>query len=62
MATFLIGVAITGKVITGFSILNQPRVNRGLVEWYWCLRVLVFPMEFFPKHLKGSNMMVILNF
>ena len=32
MAIFLIGVAIVGKVITGFSISNQLRVNLGLVK------------------------------
>lgn len=28
MATFLIGVAILGKVIAGFSVFNQPQINR----------------------------------
>lgn len=28
MATFLIAVAILGKVITGFSVFNQPQINR----------------------------------
>jgi len=28
MATFLILVAIPGKVVTGFAVFGQPQINR----------------------------------
>lgn len=54
IATFLIVVAIIGKVITGFTIFGQPDTNRlaigvGMVpgvKWVWCLPVLVPPVVF----------------
>ncbi len=38
MTTFLIGVAIAGKVITGFNVFNQSQIT--LLKWDYCLREL----------------------
>ncbi len=35
MTTFLIGVAIAGKVITGFNVFNQSQIM--LLKWDCCL-------------------------
>jgi len=33
MATFLILVAIPGKVVTGFAVFGQPQINRLAIVW-----------------------------
>ncbi|MGB3636073.1 MAG: hypothetical protein WBA39_00550 [Rivularia sp. (in: cyanobacteria)] len=35
MTTFLIGVAMVGKVITGFNVFNQSQIM--LLKWDCCL-------------------------
>jgi hypothetical protein len=59
IATFLILVAILGKVITGFAVLGQPDLNKitigvGIIprggDWY--LPGWVRPVEDYPKQPK----------